>query len=37
MKLAVIICTSNTRPVPAEGMVIYETDTDRLLIYTEER
>lgn len=35
MKQAVIVCTSGTRPAsPTEGMTIYETDTDRLLIYT---
>jgi hypothetical protein len=35
MKQAVDICTSSTRPSsPAEGQVIYETDTDRLLTYT---
>lgn len=30
---AVITCTSTTRPTPQEGMTIYETDTDRLLVY----
>jgi len=35
MKQAVIVCTSGTRPSsPNEGMPIYETDTDKLLIYT---
>jgi hypothetical protein len=35
MKQAVIVCTSGTRPSsPIEGMVIYETDTDKLQIYT---
>jgi len=34
-KQAVIVCTSATRPTsPPEGMVIYETDTDKLLAYT---
>lgn len=34
-KQAVVVCTSTTRPAsPPEGMVIYETDTDRLLVYT---
>jgi hypothetical protein len=34
-KQAVIVCTSTTRPTsPPEGMVIYETDTDALLVYT---
>ena len=34
-KQAVIVCTSSTRPAgPPEGMTIYETDTDRLLVYT---
>lgn len=28
------ICTSGTRPTPAEGWVIYETDTDLLLVYS---
>ena len=31
----VITCTSGTRPgTPSEGMTIYETDTDRLLVYS---
>lgn len=31
----VVICTSGTRPgSPSEGNVIYETDTDRVLVYT---
>lgn len=35
MKQAVIVCTSGTRPgSPVEGMVVYETDTDRLSGYT---
>ncbi len=35
MKQAVIICTSGTRPSsPIEGMRIYETDTDKVLVYT---
>lgn len=35
MKQTVIVCTSGTRPSsPIEGMTIYETDTDRLLVYT---
>jgi len=35
MKQAVIVCTSGTRPAsPNEGMTIWETDTDKLLIYT---
>lgn len=34
-KQAVVVCTSTTRPSsPPEGMVIYETDTDKLLSYT---
>lgn len=34
MKQSVIVCTSATRPSgPNEGMTIYETDTDQLLIY----
>lgn len=33
-KQAVIVCTSGTRPsAPVEGMVIYETDTDKLSAY----
>ena len=32
---AVIVCTSTTRPTsPPEGMTIYETDTDKMLVYT---
>lgn len=32
---SVIVCTSSTRPSsPTEGMVIYETDTDLLRLYT---
>lgn len=32
---AVVVCTSTTRPSsPPEGMTIYETDTDRMLVYT---
>lgn len=35
MRQSVITCTSGTRPAsPNEGMTIYETDTDRALIYT---
>lgn len=35
MKQAVITCTSGTRPSsPVEGMTIYETDTDRVMIYS---
>jgi hypothetical protein len=35
MKQTVIVCTSGTRPgSPVEGMVVYETDTDRLSTYT---
>lgn len=35
MDQVVIVCTSTTRPSsPVEGMTIYETDTDKLLIYT---
>jgi hypothetical protein len=35
MKQTVIVCTSGTRPSgPNEGMTIFETDTDRVLIYT---
>jgi hypothetical protein len=35
MKQVVIVCTSGTRPAsPVEGMTIYETDTDRLLVYS---
>jgi hypothetical protein len=34
MRQAVITCTSSTRPAsPSEGMTIFETDTDRTLIY----
>lgn len=34
-KQCVITCTSTTRPSsPPEGMTIYETDTDRMLVYT---
>ena len=34
-KQCVITCTSTTRPSsPPEGMVIYETDTDKMLAYT---
>lgn len=34
MNQAVIVCTSGTRPAsPVEGMVIYETDTDKLQVY----
>lgn len=32
-KQAVIVCTSGTRPTAAEGMTIYETDTDLLKTY----
>lgn len=32
-KQVVIICTSGTRPTAREGMVIYQTDTDTLLVY----
>lgn len=34
MKQTVIVCTSATRPTGVEGMVIYETDTDRIYIWT---
>lgn len=35
MKQAINVCTSGTRPAsPTEGQPIYETDTDRFLIYT---
>ena len=35
MKQTVIVCTSGTRPgSPNEGMTIFETDTNRLQIYT---
>lgn len=35
MRQAVITCTSSTRPAsPNEGMLIYETDTDSLQIYS---
>ena len=35
MEQAVIACTSATRPgSPNEGMVVYETDTDRISVYT---
>lgn len=35
MEQAVITCTSGTRPSsPAEGMTIYETDTDKILSYS---
>jgi hypothetical protein len=34
MKQAVIVCTSGTRPSgPVEGMTIYQTDTDTLVMY----
>lgn len=34
-KQAVIVCTAATRPSsPVEGMVIYQTDNDALLVYT---
>lgn len=34
MKQSVIVCTSGTRPSsPVEGMMIVETDTDRVLVY----
>jgi hypothetical protein len=34
-KQAVVVCTSTTRPTsPPEGMTIYETDTDKVLVYT---
>lgn len=33
MKQANIVCTSATRPTAVEGMRIYETDTDRELVY----
>lgn len=34
MNQVVIVCTSGTRPSsPAEGRTIFETDTDRLMIY----
>jgi hypothetical protein len=34
-KQAVVVCTSTTRPTsPPEGMAIYETDTDKVLVYT---
>lgn len=34
-KQCVITCTSTTRPSsPPEGMTIYETDTDKMLVYT---
>ena len=36
MKQAVIVCTSGTRPAsPVQGMVIFETDTNKLRIYTD--
>ena len=28
------ICTSSTRPTGIEGMMIYETDTDRIKVWT---
>jgi hypothetical protein len=35
MKQSLIVCTSSTRPAtPNEGMTIYETDTDKVLIYS---
>lgn len=35
MNQVVVICTSGTRPsAPTEGRVIYETDTDKLMVYT---
>lgn len=34
MKQVNIVCTSATRPAsPVEGMVVYETDTDRIYVY----
>lgn len=33
MKQSVIVCTNATRPTGTEGMVIYETDTEKLFIY----
>jgi hypothetical protein len=33
MEQAVISCTAATRPTPAEGMTIWETDTDRIMYY----
>ncbi|MBM3660998.1 MAG: hypothetical protein FJW95_16055 [Actinobacteria bacterium] len=34
MKQAVIVCTAGTRPgSPVEGMTIYQTDTDTVLVY----
>ena len=31
------VCTSTTRPSsPYEGQLIYETDTDRILVYTTD-
>lgn len=31
---AIVICTASTRPsTPVDGQVIYETDTDRILVY----
>ncbi|MEV0151581.1 MULTISPECIES: hypothetical protein [unclassified Nonomuraea] len=34
MNQVVVVCTSGTRPSsPAEGRVIYETDTDRMMIW----
>lgn len=38
MKQSVIVCTSGTRPAsPIDGMTIYETDTDQLLIYESSK
>lgn len=35
MRQAVIGCTSGTRPSsPQEGMTVYETDTDRIMVYS---
>lgn len=33
MEQVVIVCTSATRPTAQEGMVVYETDTDKLSVY----
>lgn len=34
MEQVIVTCTSGTRPTGIEGRVIYETDTDKLLVYS---
>ena len=33
INFGIIVCTSGTRPTAVDGKTIYETDTDKLLIY----